>query len=173
MEARLDSLGREMKNIKLTLSEMLMKQQKFHDRCVALLTKAVKKTDGGERNIGASDYRSTSEVHTGLKKPEVEPFGELQQPLQEVILQKNQETVKEEVEQNNIVQPRTMKMSDNPSSDDRSKFGEVIVASQSLKCPVSIVLPSKVLDRKPGITAKENQAAGCSVTVSPPPKPPD
>ncbi|MCH85747.1 alpha/beta hydrolase family protein, partial [Trifolium medium] len=174
MEARLDALGREMRSIKLTLSDMLMEQKKAHDQLVAMLTKAMKRTDDGERKIEASENRSTPEVRTkmGLRKPEVELFGELQQPLQNVILQKTQETVKE-VEQNNVVQSRKMKMSDNRFGDDKSKFGEVVIDSRSLKCPVSIVLPPKALDRKPGITGKETQAASCSVTVSPPPKPPD
>jgi hypothetical protein len=58
MEARVDALEREMKSVKLTLSEMLMKQQKFHERCVALLTKATKKSDDGERKTEALENRS-------------------------------------------------------------------------------------------------------------------
>ncbi|GAU41654.1 hypothetical protein TSUD_398370 [Trifolium subterraneum] len=165
MEARLDVIGREMKSIKLTLSEMLIEQQKFHERFVSMLTKAGKITDDGERKIEASENRSTSEVHTtnGLKKLEEKQFEVPQQSVQEVI-QQNQETVKEG-KQSNVVQSR--------SGDDKSKFGEVVVDSRSLKCPVSIVLPPKALDLKPGITRKETQAACCSVMVSRPPKPPD
>jgi glutamine synthetase type III len=109
MEARLDALGREMRSIKLTLSNILMEQEKFHDQLVAMLTKKLKRTDDGERKIDASVNRSTSEVHTtmGMKKPEVELFGELQQPLQNVIRQKNQETMKEE-EPSNIEQSHKM-----------------------------------------------------------------
>jgi hypothetical protein len=80
------------------------------------------------------------------------------------VIQQNQETVKE-WKQSNVVQSR--------SGDDRLKFGRVIVDSQSLKIPVSIVKLPVALDGKPGITVKKTRDACCSVTISPPPKPPD
>jgi hypothetical protein len=161
MEARLDALGMEMRSIKLTLSNMLMEQEKFHDQLIAMLTKKLKRTDDGGWKIEASENHSTSEVHTtmGLKKPEVEPFN--------VKLQKNQETMKEE-EPSNIEQSHKMKM-----SDDRSKFGGVIFVSRSQETPISILKSPIALERKLGSNGKETQAAGCSDTVLPPPKPPD
>jgi hypothetical protein len=169
MEARLDALGREMKSIKLTLSNLLMEQEKFHDQLVAMLTKAAKNTDDGERKIDASENRSESEVRTtvGSKKLEDKLLEAPQQPVQEVVRQKNQETMKE-AEQSNVEQSLKMKI-----SVDQSKFGEVTVDSQSPETPASIVLSPKALDRKLGSNGKEIQVACCSVTVSPPPKPPD
>ncbi|KAK2436499.1 hypothetical protein QL285_021491 [Trifolium repens] len=153
-----------------------------------MLTKKLKRTDNGERKIEASENRSTSEVDTtmGLKKPEVESFN--------VKLQKNHETVKEadctkaSVTKNytmgigtpppsdspvkalpqangNVQQPLKMKMSDYQYGDGRLKFGGVTVDSKSPETPASIVLSPKALDRK--------LVASCSVTVSPPPEPPD
>ncbi|KAK2407301.1 hypothetical protein QL285_042936 [Trifolium repens] len=169
MEARLDALGREMKSIKLTLSNLLMEQEKFHDQLVAMLTKDAKNTDDGERKIDASENRSESEVRTtvGSKKLEDKLLEAPQQPVQEVVRQKNQETMKE-AEQSNVEQSLKMKI-----SVDQSKFSEVTVDSQSPETPASIVLSPKALDRKLGSNGKEIQAACCSVTVSPPPKPPD
>ncbi|MCI11032.1 hypothetical protein A2U01_0032131 [Trifolium medium] len=75
-----------------------------------MLTKAMKRTDVGERKMEASVNHSTSEIRTtmGLRIPEGERLEELQQPVQKVILQKNQETVRE----GNVQQPLQMKMSD-------------------------------------------------------------
>ncbi|MCI46749.1 hypothetical protein A2U01_0067990, partial [Trifolium medium] len=106
-------------------------------------------TDVGEKKTEASANQSTSDG---------ERLEELQQPVQEVTLQKNQETVWE----GNVQQPLKMKM-----SDDRLKFGGVTVDSQSPETPASIVLSPKALDRKLGSNGKEIQASCCSVTVSP------
>jgi hypothetical protein len=50
MEARVDALEREMRSIKLTMSNILMEQEKVHARFVSLLTKAMKRSDDSEEN---------------------------------------------------------------------------------------------------------------------------
>jgi hypothetical protein len=147
-----------------------MEQEKFHDQLVAMLTKKLKRTDDGERKIDASENRSESEVRTtmGSKKLEDKLLEVPQQPVQEVVRQKNQETMKE-VEQSNVEQSIKMKM-----SDDRSKFGGVTVDSQSPETPARIVLSPKALDWKLGSTMKEvYRKIEQVIYLEPPPEPPD
>jgi hypothetical protein len=156
MEARVDALEREMRSIKLTMSNILMEQEKVHARFVSLLTKAMKRSDDSERKIEASDNRSTSE---------------------------NQETAKD-VEQSNIEQSHKMKMSDDRSSDDRLNFGGVEYSVSKvlpkLKSPdrdaswyedvISTKLPPDPSELSPDPPEPPHSD---SVVTVPPPEPPD